>query len=119
VWIAASSGERVERKLIVGVSCWARLLQKSQNAMRLISRQRTKQRTIADQYGFKRVTRIVSEFGTWRRSPHIINQSLHLRVKEFEADLAKRLLQQYLSEDGVIGRPSLWIAKDFGRCASG
>jgi hypothetical protein len=28
--------------------------------------------------------------------PHIIIQSLHLRVGEFEPHLAKRLLQQYL-----------------------
>jgi hypothetical protein len=27
--------------------------------------------------------------------PHIIIQSLHLRVREFESHLAKRLLQQY------------------------
>ena len=28
--------------------------------------------------------------------PHIITQSLHLRVRESESQLAKRLLQQYL-----------------------
>src|ERR1700720_2915555 len=57
------------------------LLQKSQKARRLICRQRTKQATIADQWGFKRATRIVCEFGAWRRGPHIIIQSLHLRVR--------------------------------------
>jgi hypothetical protein len=41
-------------------------LQKSQKARRLISRQRTKQATIADQWGFKRATRIVCEFGASR-----------------------------------------------------
>jgi hypothetical protein len=25
----------------------------------------------------------------------------------------------YQGKDGVIGRPSLWIAEDFGCCASG
>src|ERR1700722_16233812 len=47
------------------------LLQKSQKARRLISRQRTKQAAIADQWGSKRATRIVCEFGAWRRgAPH-------------------------------------------------
>jgi hypothetical protein len=30
--------------------------------------------------------------------PHIIIQSLHLRVRESESHLAKRLLQQYLPQ---------------------
>jgi hypothetical protein len=38
------------------------LLQKSQNVRRLISRHRTKQRTTADQQGFKRLIRIACEF---------------------------------------------------------
>jgi hypothetical protein len=33
--------------------------------------------------------------------PHIIIQSLHLRVREFESHLAKRLLQQYLPEADI------------------
>jgi hypothetical protein len=32
---------------------------------------------------------------------------------------SSRLLQQNLPKDGVIGRPSLWIAENFGCCASG
>jgi hypothetical protein len=44
-------------------------LQTSQKARRLIPRQRTKQATIADQWGFKRDTRIVCEFSAWRRAP--------------------------------------------------
>jgi hypothetical protein len=36
--------------------------------------------------------------------PHIIIQSLHLRVREFESHLAKRLLQQYLP-GADIGSP--------------
>jgi hypothetical protein len=35
--------------------------------------------------------------------PHIIIQSLHLRVREFESHLAKRLLQQYLPTAEVDG----------------
>jgi hypothetical protein len=42
------------------------LLQKSQKAQRLIFRQRTKQATISDQYSFKPVTGIASEFVPWR-----------------------------------------------------
>jgi hypothetical protein len=77
---------------------WQILLQKSQKAQRLISHQRTKQAKIADQKGFKRATRIAREFRASRRGPHIIIQSLHLRVKVSESHLAKRLLQQYRHE---------------------
>ena len=48
------------------------MLQKSQKALRLIFRQRTKQATIADQCGLKPATGIACEFGAWRRVPHII-----------------------------------------------
>jgi hypothetical protein len=45
------------------------LLQKSQKALPLISRQRTKQATIADQCSLKPVTGIACEFEAWWRSP--------------------------------------------------
>ena len=35
--------------------------------------------------------------------PHIIIQSLHLRVGEFESHLAKRLSQQYLPQADIEG----------------
>jgi hypothetical protein len=35
------------------------------------------------------------------------------------ADLACQLMSASLLKMGLIGRPSLWIAEDFGCCASG
>jgi len=32
---------------------------------------------------------------------------------------ARPVRRTYIPKDGVIGRPSLWIAEDFGCCASG
>jgi hypothetical protein len=51
------------------VCSWQILLQKSQKALPLISRQRTKQATIADQCSLKPVTGIACEFDAWWRSP--------------------------------------------------
>jgi hypothetical protein len=48
---------------------WQIVLQKSQKAVRLIFRQRTKQATIADQGSLKPVTEIACELGARRRSP--------------------------------------------------
>jgi hypothetical protein len=44
----------------------------------------------------------------------LLNASLALRQWQ---DIT--LLPVCLLKDGVIGRPSLWIAEDFGCCASG
>jgi hypothetical protein len=48
-----------------------------------------------------------------------------LRKPDFQRETANwspqqvaRLIETF-SKDGVIGRPSLWIAEDFGCCASG
>jgi hypothetical protein len=41
------------------------VLQKSQKALRLISRQRKKQATMADQCSLKPATGIAYEFGAW------------------------------------------------------
>jgi hypothetical protein len=60
-------------------------LQKSQKALPLISRQRTKQATIADQCSLKPVTGIAREFDAWWRGPHVFIRSPHLRVREFES----------------------------------
>jgi hypothetical protein len=73
------------------------LLQKSQKARRLISRQRTKQATIADGASNALPESSVS-LALGDVVPHIIIQSLHLRVREFESNLAKGLLQQYRHE---------------------
>jgi len=51
-----------ESVLSVNVCSWQIVLQKPQNALRLIFRQRTKQGTIADRCVLKRVTEIASEF---------------------------------------------------------
>jgi hypothetical protein len=76
---------------------WQILLQKSQKARRLISRQRTKQATIADGASNALPESSVS-LALGDVVPHIIIQSLHLRVREFESNLAKGLLQQYRHE---------------------
>jgi hypothetical protein len=34
-------------------------------------------------------------------------------------ELRTLLVVRFVPKDGVIGRPSLWIAEDFGCCASG
>jgi hypothetical protein len=48
------------------------VLQKSQKALGLIFRQRTKQAKIADQCGLKPATGIACEFGAWGVVPRII-----------------------------------------------
>ena len=51
---------------------------------------------------------------------HINIRSPRRQPGKFVIGETKRLLQHYLlPKDGVIGRPSLWIAEDFGCCASG
>ena len=53
------------------VAYWQIVLQKSQNAVRIISREKTKQATIADQCSLKLVTGIAREFDArWRSPPH-------------------------------------------------
>jgi hypothetical protein len=51
------------------ISRTAFVLQKSQKALRLIFRQRTKQATIADQCSLKPIPGIACAFGARRRSP--------------------------------------------------
>jgi bifunctional non-homologous end joining protein LigD len=43
----------------------------------------------------------------------------HPFFKGIREDMALQLSSALSSTDGVIGRPSLWIAEDFGCCASG
>jgi hypothetical protein len=51
------------------------VLQKSQKALRLISRQRKKQATMADQCSLKPATGIAYEFGAW----HFSTESFQFR----------------------------------------
>jgi hypothetical protein len=76
------------------VRSWPILLQKSQKARRLISRQRTKQATIADQRASNALPESSVSLALGDVAPHIIIQLLRLRVQEFESHLAKRLLQR-------------------------
>jgi hypothetical protein len=91
------------------MSAWGLLRQKSQKARRLISRQRTKQATIADQWASNALAESSVSLALGDVVPHIIIQSLHLRVREFESHLAKRLLQQYVPTTEV--RNGLGISK--------
>jgi hypothetical protein len=74
--------------------CWQRVLQNSQNAERLIFREKTKQATIANQCSLKPVTGIASEFGARRRSPPH-NYSIVAPTARRIRAAAKRLLQHY------------------------
>jgi hypothetical protein len=51
-------------ELIEYVGCWQIVLQKSQNAVRLNFRQRTKQAVIVGRCRFNRATEVISEFVT-------------------------------------------------------
>jgi hypothetical protein len=84
------------------------MLQKSQKALRLIFRQRTKQAIVADQCGLEPATGIACELAHGGVVSHIIFQSPRLRLGEFESHPAKRLLQQYLPHPDItsrLGRP--------------
>jgi len=48
-----------------------------------------------------------------RREPPMSQMGKKLKISQ----RAQRV--RFAPKDGVIGRPSLWIAEDFGCCASG
>ena len=51
-------------------------------------------------------------------APHLIPPQI-ARESYRENQIQQRVFTQSSPIDGVIGRPSLWIAEDFGCCASG
>src|SRR4030081_2445797 len=59
----------MKERLAVEVRCWQILLQKSQNAERLIFRERMKQAAIADRCSLKRATEVACEFVAGCSSP--------------------------------------------------
>ena len=72
------------------------VLQKSQNAVRQISRQNTKQAAIADWYSLKLVTEIAVSSSPGDVGPPFIRKAC-LQLRNFVISDAKRLLQQNLS----------------------
>src|SRR4030081_1566892 len=59
----------MKERLAVEVRCWQILLQKSQNAERLIFRERMKQAAIADRCSLKRAAEVACEFVAGCSSP--------------------------------------------------
>ena len=87
------------------------MLQNSQNAGRLIFREKTKQATIADQCSLKPVTGIAREFDARGVVPHIIIRSPHPRLGKFVFSDPKRLLQQYPPREQTSPRPAGQVRK--------
>jgi hypothetical protein len=77
---------------------WQILLQKSQNAVRLIFGQTTKQAANADRCSLKRATEVACEFVAECGGPHINSQSARLQPGKFVIGETKRLLQHYRHE---------------------
>ena len=72
---AGNAGDRIHQRPVAGgnrranVAYWHILLQKSQNAERLIFRERTKQAAIADRCSLKRAAEVACEFVAGCSSP--------------------------------------------------
>jgi hypothetical protein len=76
------------------------VLQNSQNAVRLIFREKTKQATIADRCALKRANEVAGRFIANWRSPPLIIQSLRLWAGKIVFVDAKSLLQHYRGNSG-------------------
>src|SRR5216683_420805 len=84
------------------------VLQNSQNAERLIFREKTKQATIADQCASNPLPESPVSLTHGGVVPHIIIRSSRLRLGEFESHAAKRLLQHYLPKANLAEYRDLW-----------
>ena len=78
------------------------VLQNSQNAVRSISRKLTKRAAIADRCRLKAIAEVACEFIADYVVPQMIILSPRARPGKFVFSDAKRLLQQYLPEAGLL-----------------
>jgi hypothetical protein len=87
------------------------VLQNSQNAVRPIFREKTKQATITDRCALKRANEVAVGSSPIDVAPRMIIRPLRLRAGKFVFSDAKRLLQHYLPQVTIRWRPLMFWSK--------
>src|SRR3977135_3098184 len=102
----------MKERLASDVRYWQILLQKSQNAERLIFRERTKQAAIADRCSLKRAAEVACEFVAGCSSPpHQYSLAAPTARKIFDRWCKKTFATKYASSGRWRGNALGWVRR--------